>query len=282
MATDTFCGPGRSFIPRMRRPRTIPAGRPMFKTLREDIDATMARDPAARSRLEVALCYPGFQALLIYRLASALWRRGFHLLGRWISQVGRTLTGIEIHPGATIGRRLFIDHGMGVVIGETAEIGDDVTLYHDVTLGGVAPSIDSDRQRDRKRHPTLLDGVIVGSGAQVLGPITVSRCARVGANAVVTKDVAEGVTVVGVPARAVGAQEAVRAEADARFLAYGTPTGDIPDPVARALDGLLSEVHALRAQVRDLEGRLGDTGGTAPKSEPNGEGAVRSDNKKPC
>lgn len=282
METDTFCGPGRPFTAMMRRPRTIPAGRAMFKTLREDIDATMARDPAARSRLEVALCYPGFQALLIYRLASALWRRRFHLLGRWISQVGRTLTGIEIHPGATIGRRLFIDHGMGVVIGETAEIGDDVTLYHDVTLGGVAPSIDSDQQRDRKRHPTLLDGVIVGSGAQVLGPITVSRCARVGANAVVTKDVAEGMTVVGVPARVVGEQVAVRSETDARFLAYGTPTGDIPDPVARALDGLLSEVHALRAQVRDLEGRLGDTGSATRDSEPNGEDSVSSDNKKPC
>ena len=258
----------------------------MFKTLREDIDATMARDPAARSRLEVALCYPGFQALLIYRLANAFWRRGFHLLGRFVSQLGRLLTGIEIHPGATIGRRLFIDHGMGVVIGETAEIGDDVTLYHDVTLGGVAPSIDSDSQRNQKRHPTLQNDVIVGSGAQVLGPITVSRCARVGANAVVTKDVAVGTTVVGVPARAVGDQTARREEQDARFLAYGTPTGDIPDPVARALDGLLSEVHSLRAQVRDLENRLAaraDAEGadsesvpTDHKTEANGDGAAET------
>ncbi|WP_119167464.1 serine O-acetyltransferase [Algihabitans albus] len=236
----------------------------MFKTLREDIDATMARDPAARSRLEVALCYPGFQALLIYRLANSLWRRRFHLLGRWVSQIARLLTGIEIHPGAIIGRRLFIDHGMGVVIGETAEIGDDVTLYHDVTLGGVAPSIDSDQQRNQKRHPTLQDNVIVGSGAQVLGPITVARCARVGANAVVTKDVAAGVTVVGVPARAVGDQTARLEAADARFVAYGTPTGDIPDPVARALDGLLNEVHGLRAQVRDLEAKLGEQAGPKP------------------
>lgn len=262
----------------------------MFKTLREDIDATMARDPAARSRLEVALCYPGFQALLIYRLANAFWRRGFRLLGRCVSQLGRLVTGIEIHPGATIGRRLFIDHGMGVVIGETAEIGDDVTLYHDVTLGGVAPSIDSDRQRNQKRHPTLQNDVIVGSGAQVLGPITVSRCARIGANAVVTKDVAVGTTVVGVPARAVGDQAARREEEDTRFLAYGTPTGDIPDPVARALDGLLNEVHSLRAQVRDLENRLG-TGAEAERSESdiqpdrkteaNGEGAA-DEGKPPC
>jgi serine O-acetyltransferase len=229
----------------------------MFKTLREDIDATMARDPAARSRFEVALCYPGFQALLIYRLSSAVWRRGFRLTGRWLSQVGRTFTGIEIHPGATIGRRFFIDHGMGVVIGETAEIGDDVTLYHDVTLGGVAPAVDSDSQRNQKRHPTLMDGVIVGSGAQVLGPITVGRCARVGANAVATKDVPEGATVVGVPAKVVGEPDAAEVSETPRFVAYGTPTGDVPDPVARALDGLLSEVHALRRRVQELESERG-------------------------
>ncbi len=273
MITENERGPGRAQAATMQRPRTIPAGMAMFKTLREDIDATMARDPAARSRLEVALCYPGFQALLFYRLSSALWRRGFRLLGRWISQFARTFTGIEIHPGATIGRRFFIDHGMGVVIGETAEIGDDVTLYHDVTLGGVAPSVDSDRQRDRKRHPTLGDGVIVGSGAQVLGPITVARCARVGANAVVTKDVPEGATVVGVPAKVVGEQPPQRAEAEAPFVAYGTPTGDIPDPVARALDGLLSEVHALRARVRELEARGAGAATAAPESEARNGGA---------
>lgn len=257
----------------------------MFKTLREDIDATMARDPAAKSRLEVALCYPGFQALLVYRLSNALWRRRWHLLGRWISQVGRTLTGIEIHPGATIGRRFFIDHGMGVVIGETAEIGDDVTLYHDVTLGGVAPSVDSDKQRNQKRHPTLRDGVIVGSGAQVLGPITVGRCARVGANAVVTKDVPEGATVVGVPGKVVGEKPA-EAPAEPRFVAYGTPTGDIPDPVARALDGLLSEVHGLRTRVRELESRLeasaeDSASGGAPARE-NGDDAQGGDAKRTC
>lgn len=225
----------------------------MFKLLREEIDATMARDPAARSRLEVVLCYPGFQAMLFHRPANACWRHGWHLLGRWLSQFGRAVTGIEIHPGATIGRRFFIDHGMGVVIGETAEIGDDVTLYHDVTLGGVAPSVDSDSQRNVKRHPTLEDGVIVGSGAQILGPITVHRNARIGANAVVTKDVAECATVVGIPGRALTKRGDEKEET--RFVAYGTPTGDIPDPLSRTLDGLLDEVSRLRARVESLEGR---------------------------
>lgn len=227
-------------------------GEGMFKSLKTGIDATMQRDPAARSRLEVVLCYPGFQAILLYRVANACWRRGWHLVGRWISAVGRILTGIEIHPGATIGERFFIDHGMGVVIGETAEIGDDVTLYQGVTLGGVSPSVDSESQRDTKRHPTLQDGVIVGSGAQVLGPISVGRCARVGANAVVTKDVPDCATMVGIPGRAIQTQEKVEVET-ATFVAYGTPTGNIPDPVARTLEGLLDEVQSLRARVNELE-----------------------------
>lgn len=229
-------------------------GKAMFKSLRSEIDATMQRDPAARSRLEVVLCYPGFQAIMLYRLANTCWRHRWFLLGRWISAIGRIVTGIEIHPGARIGERFFIDHGMGVVVGETAEIGDDVTLYQGVTLGGVSPSVDSDSQRNTKRHPTLLDGVIVGSGAQVLGPITVGRCARVGANAVVTKDVQDCATIVGIPGRAVQTQKKVEAE-KAPFVAYGTPTGNIPDPVARALDGLLDEVQSLRARVNELEGR---------------------------
>jgi serine O-acetyltransferase len=228
-----------------------------FKSIVEDIDAAMARDPSAKSRLEVVLCFPGFQALLFYRISHWLWDRKLHLLGRWISAVGRVLTGVEIHPGARIGRRLFIDHGCGVVVGETAEIGNDVTLYHDVTLGGVAPSVDSDKQRNQKRHPTLEDNVIVGSGAQILGPITVKRCARVGANAVVTKEVEENTTVVGIPARAVK----VRGESEepARFVAYGTPTGDLPDPVARALDGMMAELTRLQTRVEELEAREKDT-----------------------
>ena len=237
-------------------------GEAMFKSLRAEIDATMQRDPAARSRLEVVLCYPGFQAIMLHRLSSACWRRGWFLLGRWISAIGRTLTGIEIHPGATIGKRFFIDHGMGVVIGETAEIGDDVTLYQGVTLGGTSPSVDSDSQRNVKRHPTLLDNVIVGSGAQILGPFTVGRCARIGANAVVTKEVPEGATIVGIPGRAVQTTKTSQTEA-APFVAYGTPTGNIPDPIARALDGLLDEVQSLRARLNELEARRGEDGNGA-------------------
>jgi serine O-acetyltransferase len=179
-------------------------------------------------------------------------------LGRWISQIARMATGIEIHPAAVIGDDLFIDHGMGVVIGETSEIGDGVTLYHGVTLGGVAPSIDSQNQRNTKRHPTLEDGVIVGSGAQVLGPITVGRDARIGANAVVTKDVPARTTMVGIPARAVQPREPQKRD-QPRFVAYGTPTGDLPDPVARAIDGLLDEVQTLRARLNALE-EQGQTG----------------------
>src|SRR5205823_10346277 len=147
----------------------------LFQNLRDEIDATLARDPAARSRLEVVLCYPGFQALLYIRAAHWLWERRFYLLGRFVSHWGRGLTGIEIHPGATIGRRVFIDHGMGVVIGETAEIGDDCTLYHGVTLGGV-------KWEKIKRHPTLGRKVVIGAGAKVLGPILVGDGARVGSN----------------------------------------------------------------------------------------------------
>ncbi len=229
----------------------------MFKSLRAEISATIARDPAARSWLEVVVCYPGFQAVMAHRLASRLWRLGLRLPARWISQVARFLTGIEIHPGATIGQRFFIDHGMGVVIGETAEIGDDVTLYQAVTLGGVAPSVDSDAQRNQKRHPTLEDGVIVGSGAQILGPFTVGKDARVGANAVVTKAVPAGATVVGIPARVVAPKgvsfEPKAKEGAAAFAAYGVPSGGLPDPVSRAFEGLQEEIARLHARIDELE-----------------------------
>lgn len=228
-------------------------GKAMFKSIRDEIDAMMERDPAARSRLEVVLCYPGFQAIMFYRLSHALWRHEWRVLARWISQVGRLATGVEIHPGVVIGKRFFIDHGMGVVLGETSEIGDDVTLYQGVTLGGVAPSVDSHAQRNTKRHPTLMNGVIVGSGAQVLGPITVGENARVGANAVVTKDVPSCATVVGIPGRVIQPREKHKDEGPARFVAYGTPTEDIPDPVVRAIEGLLDEVQTLRARVNRLE-----------------------------
>ncbi|MAL79914.1 MAG: serine O-acetyltransferase [Sneathiella sp.] len=223
----------------------------MFKHISEEITCVMERDPAARSRLEVALLYQGFHAVILHRAAHWLWQRKWRLLARLLSQLGRFLTGIEIHPGAVIGRKFFIDHGMGVVIGETAEIGDNVTLYHDVTLGGVAPSIDSDKQRGVKRHPTLQDNVIIASGAQIIGPITVGKCARVGANSVVLKDVPEGTTVVGIPARAVNGSRP--ATPDARFAAYGVGNHDLPDPVFKVMDGLLDKVQSLSMRVEELE-----------------------------
>ena len=224
-----------------------------FKSLRDEIDSMMARDPAARSRLEVLLAYPGFHAVLWHRMAHGAWARGWRLAGRLLSNIGRFLTGIEIHPGAKIGRRLFIDHGLGVVIGETAEIGDDVTLYHDVTLGGVAPSVDSSAQVGVKRHPTLENGVIIGSGAQILGPVIVGEGARVGANAVVTKDVPAGVTVVGNPARMIMPRDK---RATREFMAYGTPTGELADPFLRAIEDLRGHVAALNARVAELEAEL--------------------------
>ncbi len=214
-----------------------------LERLREDIGAIMERDPAARSRIEVVLCYPGFHAVLLHRLAHAAWRAGWLLLGRSISHFGRMVTGIEIPPGARIGRRLFIDHGMGCLIGETAEVGDDVTLYHGVTLGGVT-------LEKEKRHPTLEDGVIVGAGAQVLGPITVGAGARIGANAVVLKDVPPGVTMVGIPARQALPRQRT---GDAGFRAYGTPDGGIPDPLGKAFDGLLGEIENHRLRLEALE-----------------------------
>jgi serine O-acetyltransferase len=219
----------------------------LFKNLRDEIDATRARDPAARSSLEVVFCYPGFQALLFHRAANWLWRHHRYFLGRFVSHIGRVATGIEIHPGAKIGRCLFIDHGMGVVIGETAEIGDNCTLYDGVTLGGTRPTKD---QTGRKRHPTIGNNVIVGAGAKVLGPLKIGDGARIGAAAVVLKEVPPGATMVGNPAR----QVVRRAPGDSPpvFQPYGVDP-DIPDPIARALSGLLDEVASLRARVNELE-----------------------------
>lgn len=216
----------------------------LLKNLREQIDATLARDPAARSRLEVVLCYPGFHALLHHRFAHWLWQSGWLIAGRFVSHIGRVLTGIEIHPGARIGRRVFIDHGMGVVIGETAEVGDDVTLYQGVTLGGTSLT------RGAKRHPTIGNGVIVSSGAQVLGPFRVGDGARIGAQAVVLSEVPDGATMVGIPARPVGRSD--RSQTEPAFQPYAV-CGDIPDPIARALNGLLDEVTSLRARITELE-----------------------------
>src|ERR1700722_8107140 len=220
----------------------------VMNRIREDIQAVFDRDPAARTSLEVVLAYPGLHAIWMYRAAHWLWEHRLCLLGRLLSELARWLTGIEIHPGATIGRRLFIDHGMGVVIGETAEVGDDCTLYHGVTLGGTRPTRE---QASQKRHPTIGDHVIIGSGAQVLGPFKVGNGARIGAAAVVLQEVPEGATMVGNPARQV-ARRSGSGEARPAFEPYGI-TGDIPDPIARALNGLLAEVATLRARVAEVE-----------------------------
>jgi serine O-acetyltransferase len=212
----------------------------LFKRFLEHVDSIITRDPAARSRLEVILCYPGLHAVALHRVAHAAWHAGLPTLGRALSQIARFLTGIEIHPAATIGRRLFIDHGMGVVIGSTAIVGDDVTLYHGVTLGGTS------LERDVKRHPTLGQGVIVGAGAHILGPITVGDGARIGANAVVLHDVAAAATMVGIPAKPVDAMPP-RPASD--FLAYGTPCNEQADPT-------FCMVAALAEQVRVLDNRL--------------------------
>ena len=184
------------------------------------LQSIIDRDPAAKSKLSLVLTYPGVKALFFHRIANFFSVAKFDLIARIISQFSRFLTGIEIHPRAKIGKNLFIDHGMGVVIGETSEIGNNVTIYHMVTLGGIAPSINSNDQRNIKRHPTIEDEVVIGSGAQVLGPVTVGRCAKIGANAVITKDVPEKAVMVGIPAKNVGL-------ADSEFKPYGiTPDSD--------------------------------------------------------
>jgi serine O-acetyltransferase len=184
------------------------------------LQSIIDRDPAAKSKLSLILTYPGVKAIFFHRIANFFAKAKFNLIARIISQFSRFLTGIEIHPNANIGKNLFIDHGMGVVIGETSDIGDNVTIYHMVTLGGIAPSINSNDQRNVKRHPTIQDDVVIGSGAQVLGPVTVGRCAKIGANAVITKDVPEKAVMVGIPAKNVGL-------ADSEFKPYGiTPDSD--------------------------------------------------------
>lgn len=215
----------------------------MFKQLREDIACVFERDPAARTSWEVLTCYPGLHALQIHRCSHWLWTQRLRWLARWLSSIGRWLTGIEIHPGAQIGRRFFIDHGMGVVIGETAEIEDDCTLYHGVTLGGTSWS-------KGKRHPTLRSGVVVGAGAKVLGPLVVGEGARVGSNAVVVRDVPPGATAVGIPARIITTERDQAREEKAErmgFSAYAVTRAE-DDPLAKAIHGLLD--HAVDTDRR--------------------------------
>ena len=208
----------------------------MFSTIREQLDTVFKRDPAARSVLEIVLCYPGFHAVLIHRVAHGVYRRGWFTLARVISQFSRTLTGIEIHPGATIGRRFFIDHGMGIVIGETSEIGDDVLMYQNVTLGGTGKDTG-------KRHPTIGNDVVIGTGAKILGNIRVGDHVKVGAGSVVVRSVPDHSTVVGVPGRVVG-----DANADLDTLEHG----HLPDPEGQAIDELTKRVAELESMVRAL------------------------------
>jgi serine O-acetyltransferase len=229
----------------------------MFETIKEDIQTVFAKDPAAKTTWEVICCYPGLHAIWLHRIAHFLWRHRLLFLGRLLSHVNRLFTGIEVHPGAKIGRRFFIDHGMGVVIGETAEIGDDVLMYQGVVLGGTS-------LEKTKRHPTIEDNVIIGAGATVLGPITVGRGARIGAGSVVIKPVPPGATVVGVPARIAGPKEVERPKVDLEH-------GKLPDPVLRAISESLDRQSKLEERVRQLEMALA---WPAPLTMPSPAGGV--------
>ncbi|WP_045224527.1 serine O-acetyltransferase [Methyloterricola oryzae] len=226
----------------------------MLKRLKDEFGSIFERDPAAQSYFEILTTYPGVHAVLMHRLNHRLWRFGLRWPARLLSYLVRWLTGIEIHPGATIGRRLFIDHGMGVVIGETAVIGDDCTLYHSVTLGGTT-------WKKGKRHPTLGKGVVIGAGAKVLGPIEVGDGARIGSNSVVLKNVPAGATVVGIPGHLVNPdREALQAQRQAiaskvGFDAYGM-TSDMPDPVAHAINHMLDHIQKLDEQVEAMKAAL--------------------------
>ena len=220
----------------------------MFDRLRDDILAVRSRDPAARSVLEIVLCYPGIHALFLHRLAKRLWQMRFFTMARFVSHLARVFTGIEIHPGATIGQRVFIDHGMGVVIGETAVVGDDCTIYQGVTLGGTSLA------RGFKRHPTLGRGVIIGAGAQILGNFTVGDAAKIGSNAVVVKEVPAGATAVGNPARVLLREDQQRREETAAklgFSAYGLSPDD-NDPLSLALHGLIDHAAAQERRINEL------------------------------
>jgi len=243
----------------------------MFSTLKEDIAVVFERDPAARSAWEVITTYPGVHAVLFHRLSNRLWRWNLKWLARFVSHFARWVTGVEIHPAATIGRRVFIDHGMGVVIGQTAEIGDDCTLYHGVTLGGTS-------WKQGKRHPTLGKGVVVGAGAKILGPITIGDGAKIGSNAVVVKDVPEGATAVGIPARIVDGEQAQQRALKAEklgFSAYAI-SDDMNDPVVKAIHGLVDHsvvtdqrIDFLLDQLKKLGVKIEEETAPAEKFDPD-------------
>ena len=221
-----------------------------FKMIQQDIDAVLARDPATKSKLEAILCSSGLHAIVFHRFNHWLWQNNFKLTARFLSQVSRFLTGIEIHPGARIGKAFFIDHGMGVVIGETTEIGDNVTLYHDVTLGGTTV-FDKNGKVTTKRHPTIGNNVIIGSGAQVLGPIVIGDNVKIGSNAIVTKDVAPNTTVIGMAAHHVAEFRHSRGKKQ-KFAAYGL-VNDVKDPLEARLSELEAEIKSLKSELKELK-----------------------------
>lgn len=239
----------------------------MFAGIKEDIKSVFERDPAARNSFEVLTTYPGLHAIWWHRVSHKLWCANWKWLARWLSTIARWFTGIEIHPGAKIGRRFFIDHGMGVVIGETAEIGDDCTLYHGVTLGGTS-------WNPGKRHPTLGNGVVIGAGAKVLGPLNVGDNARIGSNAVVVKDVPAGSTIVGIPGRIVGKAAAdvtqKRQEMAAKFGfdAYAV-SEDNPDPVANAIGKMLDHIQLMDSRMNELSQSINELGGNVTEQIPS-------------
>ena len=218
----------------------------IFKNFLNDIDSIIERDPAASSRISVILLYPTVHIIFLYKIANFLWKKKIKFLARFLMQLGRFFTGIEIHPGAKIGNRLFMDHGYGIVIGETTEIGDDVTIYQGVTLGGIMPSVESNNQRQKKRHPTIGNNVIIGSGAQILGAIKIRDFSRVGANSVVTKSVAKNVTVAGIPAR-----EFAQSNKN-KFEAYGY-SNDGTDPREKKIVALLKKIEKLEKDITSLK-----------------------------
>ena len=220
-----------------------------IKKFLKEIDTIIDRDPAAESRLGVIFLYPSFHVMIFYKIANILWRYNLRFIARLIMQIARMLTGIEIHPAAKIGSNFFMDHGLGIVIGETTEIGEDVTIYQGVTLGGVMPSIESESQRNQKRHPTIGNNVIIGSGAQILGAINVGDYARIGANSVVSKNVPSNVTVAGVPAR-----EFSKSKNLGKFKAYAVSTNEI-DPREKTLSLLLEKVKMLETKIKSLENK---------------------------
>ena len=221
-----------------------------FKMIQQDIDAVLARDPATKSKLEAILCSSGLHAIVFHRFNHWLWQNNFKLTARFLSQISRFLTGIEIHPGARIGKAFFIDHGMGVVIGETTEIGDNVTLYHDVTLGGTTV-FDEHGKVTTKRHPTIGNNVIIGSGAQVLGPIVIGDNVKIGSNAIVTKDVAPNTTVIGMAAHHVAEFRHSRGKKQ-KFAAYGL-VNDVKDPLEAKLSELEAEIKSLKSELKELK-----------------------------